>query len=266
MTIVDAQGQFDHNEVLSTNTSFYTVNPHQVGGGEIDVRSRDIYDEEKIIYEAAYDFVPNSQTSAKNRNILGYDEQVVSVPIGETKTFNYTVPSIKNESNTYNDVLLMLYIRNIGSTKPQLLLSTTQGQGGASSTIRLYTGVSSGNTLFIDGAEGVYPIVINKNTLASSASLALNIQFQTGGYSGAFALSKPRIVEGINSRFGFDALAESENNTYSASDMETMLKNKIKSLDVNNRFMYCNFIDNSKSILVEDVSSPYAFYDYNNIS
>ena len=57
----------------------------------------------------------------------------------------------------------------------------------------------------------------------------------------------------------------------SKDDFYTLLLNKIRELDINRNvvgkgFYYCNDVDNSKTIEYNDLSMPYAFYDYNNVA
>ena len=92
------------------------------------------------------------------------------------------------------------------------------------------------------------------NCVIIEGATTVTISVSSGSFSGTVAVSKPKLIKGINPQLGLSGSQESN------------IISKITSIDTTNLFYYNNDIENSKAIESEDLSSPYAFYDYNNIA
>ena len=230
-------GLVDHTLTVAKSDS---VNPiiefsrlHQVGGGNnVDLRTVNIDNTSNILLETAFCYEEDTDNKAKNRNESGYD--VLSVL---PKTYN--IPVVSNET-----LIMMIYNNN--TTSGDKTLTATVSTGGYIGLAKNYGTTLDTDTLSL--SSGINCVIIDN---ASSITISVPAGHS---FSGTVVVSKPKLIKGINSQLGL------------SSSQEGNIISKITSLDTEDLFYYNNDVENSKIIESEDLSSPYAFYDYNNIA
>ena len=220
-----------------------TVNPiiefsrlHQVGGGDnVDLRTVNIDNTSNILLETAFFYEEDDDNKAKNRNAYGYDV-LSSLTIPKT----YNIPVVANET------LIMMIYNNITSTGT---LSATVSSGGKIALAKDYSADWSDSVSFSDSlnlTSGVNCVIIKG---ATTVTISVSDDF-----NGTVVVSKPKLIKGINPQLGLSSSQESD------------IISTLTEYDTTDLFYYNNDIENSKAIESEDLSSPYAFYDYNNIA
>ncbi len=206
---------------------------HQVGGGNnVDLRTVNIDNTSNILLETAFCYEEDNTNKAKNRNDSGYD--VVS-----TLSKTYNIPVITNET-----LIMMIYNNN--TTSGDKTLTASVSSGGVIGLAKNYGSTLSSTSLSL--VPGINCVIINNAT-------SVTISVPSGNsFSGTVIVSKPKLIKGINPQLGLSV------------SQEASIISKVTSIDTTDLFYYNNDIENSKIIESEDLSSPYAFYDYNNIA
>lgn len=106
-----------------------------------------------------------------------------------------------------------------------------------------------------------------QNENENSTDYADTLVFSSvSGAKGALDIGKLTYYNGFNPALGLQTLVDNNTDISDVSVLEAQLLTQISSIDSENVFYYNMSIDNSKLIEFDDLTSPYAFYDYNNIA
>lgn len=162
------------------------------------------------------------------------------------QTIKYDYPNIGKAS-----IFGVYWLPSAG--EGQGAVATIEGTGGAVSFYNADGNPSQGLK------QGLNNIAVPAGTTA--------ISFKVNA-KGDIIVSEPRFYDGYNSALGLSAFGNESNNVASA------LLNELKGVseytdgtgNKKTMFFYSNEPSNADSLDVSDVSSPYAFYEYNNVA
>ena len=219
---------------ISSGATIRLSTLHQTSGGaNVDVRIINLSDLTNPSPEVAFIYKLSSGANNIQRNYLGYlvyraDEIGIFTGFSVPSTAENTILMVYN--NHTNDAGYVTVYEEVFTPATSI---TDESTGSALVSSRLKEGI---NVLRI-------PNTVNYFGLTSS-----------NGYRGTLTISKLRPITGYNSELGL------------TSEDESSLVTKIRGLDTNKEFYYNVDIDNVRRIDTDNLSSPYAFYDYNNIA
>ena len=200
-------------------------------------------------YEVALDDDNEPQTPL--RNLEGYatyklDSQDVS---GTTYTFD--LPLISRDGNDEFG-LIMVYLFKTGGSTAQVKFATGPYNGKHYNTSESY-----GSPVALN--EGINIIELHRTGTSGTARMTI----ENNGVEGTVTIGTLDFISGLNKELALKEFADAVNN--SSVTEQSLTEDLMEALE-NDKFYYNCKIDNAKAIESENLMSPYAFYDANNIA
>lgn len=248
----DDEGTTLHKSIKVENSTS-TPNPtiklerlHQTfGGNDIEITSININDAQTILYDSVCIYQVNEDYKATN---LDNDYEVLTLSEGFITTKTYSVPKVTNYAIT------MVYVDGDD-------LDISYKDCEISDVARDITSISSLQ-------KGINNLMIH----LSGSNPTITFSLKEGSSNSSITIRVPRhLKESIYNNDVLGITTYNKNTNISIEDLDNKLMSKIKEIDINKNilekgFFYCCDIDNSKAIEYDDLSSPYSFYDYNNVA
>ena len=231
---------------ISSGTTFnLNLDTNIAGGTNIDVSSLNAKNEQ-IWPLSVYSYTLDSASNLPDR----VNSQYWTIKFASSGDKTLNIPSISGKNS-----ILTVYLPQSGTT---FTLSATDS---SSNPVTLYK--YKQDTLSGLSDEGIYTIAIPSNVVS------LKI---TSSGTGNIILDIPRFYDGYNSQLGVYTICKELQDANIVQDadaeaaivynvIETYIKNHSDS-----KFYYCASIDNARVIEGDDLSSPLALYDYNNVA
>ena len=172
-----------------------------------------------------------------NDVIIRDSEGMLLVSMTSGNSITYNLPSITNKES-----LLMIYWEPSDSSTLSVAID--------SGTLKFYPNVT-------------YSAITSKEMhVLRIPKTATTITFSSTS-NGDLILSTPRYFKNYNPQLGIETLADEVDvvSTTAYDNLETKISNAS-----NGKFYYSLYVDNANAIEVDDLSSPYALYDYNNVA
>lgn len=219
---------------ISSGTTIRLSTLHQTSGGtNVDVRILNLSDLTNPSPEVAFIYKLSSGANNIQRNYLGY--------------LVYQV-----------DLLPINMLLSVPSTSENTILMVYNNHTNDSGYVTVYEGLLTPATSITDESTGS-ALVSSKlkegiNVLRIPSTVKSFGLTSSNGYKGTLTIGKLRPINGYNSELGL-----------TGGDVSSLV-DKIRVLDTNKEFYYNVDIDNVRRIDTDNLSSPYAFYDYNNIA
>lgn len=237
--VLTAASHHSFNLNLDTNVA---------GGNLVDISSLDA--ENKVTWPlSVYAYVLDSS----NSHVLPdrVDSKYWTLRFDSASTKVMSVPSAKNSSGTNEPFLLTVHVSQDGTT-----FTITSDSATA---LKFYPN----DTISSMSYKGIYTIVVPGD--------ATTLTIESNG-QGNIVLDVPRFYDGYNPTLGVRHICEElyYKNEISDIDVEAnyvydIIDDYIKSHS-DNKFYYGASIDDLSVIESDDLSSPYALYDYNNVA
>ena len=223
---------------LSSGDSFYlNLATNLAGGSSVNVTTLDATNEEKYPL-SVYKFILDTNNAIPERDANGM--WTLKYESSDSKTIS--VPTLTNKN-----LFMTIYLPQSGTT------FTLSSGTGVINDYRYNASVSQITT------QGTYSLYLT--------SSCTNITIASNG-KGNIILGTPNFFSGYDSynpQLGIDKIHELCPNVSEATIL-TSVRDVINQSINDNSFYYGMPIENSKAIEVDDLSSSYAFYDYNNVA
>lgn len=197
-------------------------------------------------YEVALDGDNNPQTPA--RNLSNYASYELT---SDGETISFALPEVVNDSTTENAVL-MLYVNKTGGSG-----TLTASVDGTVYEIQKFNPASSSyGSISLD--TGIYIIDLHRTGTDTTSS---TFSITNTGIVGHITIGTLDFYSGLNKELGIKEFAD-EVDEVTEQQLETALMSAIRDDD----FYYNCKIDNTSAIESDNLISPYAFYDANNVA
>lgn len=213
-------------------------------------------DEEKTRYYSKFDYPVSVYgysiegdyaVGSIDRDSRGFG--VLEFPTDGSLSRSFDYPDLGEES-----IFAVYWIPSEGSS---IELTATGG------TIGLFNvGGESAET----GNIALRPGLNNVHVSAGTSSVAFSVSASSGSASGRAVVTEPRMYTGWASELGLAAFGDSEGDVMDAVLELLRRASEADSGSGEGRsvFMYPNAISNADALDVDDITSPYSFYEYNN--
>ena len=223
----------------------------QLNGG-VDVYIKLLNESIYSFYAYRYDAVEYTTTSAGTKALTRNSDKLMVLGLGDVTFTSHEFEIELNVPNNNKDQLFMFYWNKKETSDATITITSDE-----TSSIKLFEDSSYANYLeFTDG--GIYTIDCkNANTLT------LNVTLSSANTSAdILVLGEFKVINGLNSEL---SLPE----TVGAVTGEKLLLDTIAELatvDGHNEFYYTAEVDSNHVIDYDDMNSPYALFDKNNLA
>ena len=245
----NADGQ---TATVNPGSSFNLSRICQVPGGDsVNVQPYSTDSQHKIKDEDYYSlYYYNQSNSGIDRNEYGFG--VFRYNSSLQKDCTFIMPSLDNFS------LLTIYWKKSEASTGNLSITTIP----PAKAVAFFNDTDDTFKDSLELREGINVIKINKNTKY------LKLEGSTTSITGDLLISKLNFYTGLNPMLGIDTFVTNTEGITSDKFISDLMKTlRLKgSIGNINKFYYNNEIDNSKIIESNDLTSPYALYDYNNVA
>ena len=182
------------------------------------------------------------------RNLEGY----ASEKLTGSDTFVYTLPTIELKGEKENGIL-MIYVYKTGGS------GTISLQFDNSATYECKQFNSTGSYYpAMNLIEGINVVDLHR----LNYDVVTTMSIINNGIQGSLVIGTLDFYSGLNDSLGIDSFVKTVNNpNVTKADIEESLMDAIRE----DKFYYNCKIDNAKVIESDDLSSPLAFYDANNV-
>lgn len=223
---------------------------HQLSGGnDISLVTVNLNDVNTKLYDSVCLY--NIDDTYKGTNTRDNFESIsLKSGTGKVSTKTYKLPVLAN-----HNLVTMIYVSE-GTVDISSTDSTIKEALSDTEVSSLTPGIHS-IRLVADEGESEYSFTLELASGVSKASIIMRVpRYVTVSSSNTFGLN----VDGLG------LTTYTEKTAHSMSDLISDLVTKISTIDTDDKFYCCNDIDKSKVIELEDLASPYALYDYNNVA
>lgn len=231
---------------------------HQLAGGDnINIVTVNLNDTKTKLYDTVCIYQKDAD---KGPNSSNGDFEILGLS-ATTSSKTYSIPNVTGKS------IMMLYTKDTQADTVTNTAVKITFTGGTITNLSDGTSVSSNSYL----KRGMTNLLITNTNTTTDVTITLTL-VTTTATGATITIRQPRHLNaGVYNNDKLGLTTYHTKTGVDLSSLQTQLLTTIRTLDkdkgtLDKGFYYCCDIDNSKTIEYDDLSSAYAFYDYNNIA